>query len=109
MRRPDRSPRLAALCLKANTVGSTKDNAVRSAIFQEVVALLRQHAEWHPLDAIVLPGGFFRLSRALGAAPFVNRKRLVERERFVASITNGLRQLEPLYGATIWMRTARQS
>jgi predicted amidohydrolase len=94
MRRPHRSPRLAALCLQASTTESTKDNIERSAIVTEMIALLRQHPEWHPLDAILLPGGFFQLSRALGASSFAHRKQLVERERFVAAIANDLETLQ---------------
>jgi hypothetical protein len=96
MRRPIRSPRLATLCLQGNTANSPKDNPERIAILSEVLFHLRQRDEWHPLDAVLLPGGYFRLSRTLGALPFEQRKRQVEQESFASAIGDQLEQLQSL-------------
>src|SRR3954471_17478530 len=96
MRRPHRSPRLATLCLQGNTAASTKSNPQRSAILAEVITRLCEQPEWHPLDALVLPGGYFRLSRALGALGFEQRRQQVEREPFVSAIKVDLRRLQSL-------------
>lgn len=96
MRRPTRSPRLATLCLQGDTADSTKSNRERIAILDEVLARLREQAGWHPLDAILLPGGFFRLSRTLGALPFELRKQQLEAEPFISTIRNQLEQLQAL-------------
>lgn len=96
MRRPTRSPRLATLCLQGDTAASTRDNAARTSVLEEAVSVLLQHRTWHPIDALVLPGGFFRLSKPLGASDFKRRRALVSSERFTAAITNTLKQLQEL-------------
>jgi hypothetical protein len=93
MRRPHRSPRLATLCLQGNTANSTKDNPERSTILNEAIARLYNHRDWHPLDALVLPGGYFRLSRTLGALSFEERKQQVEREHFASVVRACLARL----------------
>jgi predicted amidohydrolase len=57
---------------------------------------LQANAKWHPIDAIVLPGGFFWLSRTLGAASFERRIELISQERFADPITATLRALQQL-------------
>ena len=96
MRRPTRSPRLATLCLQGNTAISTKDNAARVPLLKRVVHVLRQERAWHPIDALVLPGGFFWLSRSLGATTFDRRRSLIAAERFVPAITTALEELKEL-------------
>lgn len=96
MRRPHRSPRLATLCLQGDTTNSTKGNAGRITILGEVIARLCDQSDWHPLDAILLPGGYFHLSRTLGTRPFEQRKRRIESERFVMAIRENLARLQPL-------------
>lgn len=96
MRRPHRSPRLATLCLQGNTADSTKSNPQRSAILGEAIARLCEQPDWHPLDALLLPGGFFRLSRTLGALSFEQRKQQVEREHFASAVKVHLTRLQSL-------------
>jgi predicted amidohydrolase len=96
MRRPTRSPRLATLCLQGNTAASTKDNVTRTKLLEKAVRFLLQQRAWHPIDALVLPGGFFWLSRSLGATTFAQRRALVSAERFTADITAALAQLQEL-------------
>lgn len=93
MRRPHRSPRLATLCLQAGTADTTKDNAARISILEETITHIIA-SNWHPLDAVLLPGGFFRLSRTLGALPFDQRKNVIEAERFTGVIRRLLQRLE---------------
>jgi predicted amidohydrolase len=96
MRRPIRSPRLATLCLQGNTAASTKDNFNRVSLLEEVVRIVRERLDWHPIDALVLPGGFFWLSRSLGATTFERRRSLIAAERFVSAITTALAKLKEL-------------
>lgn len=96
MRRPTRSPRLATLCLQSNTATSTRDNTARISILEETVRVLRADPAWHPIDALVMPGGFFRLSKSLGATSFEQRRTLISGERFTAAITAALKQLQEL-------------
>jgi predicted amidohydrolase len=96
MRRPVRSPRLATLCLQGNTATSTKVNAARVPLLEEAVRVLRKERVWHPIDALVLPGGFFWLSRSLGPTTFERRQSLIAAERFVPAITTALEELKEL-------------
>jgi predicted amidohydrolase len=96
MRRPIRSPRLATLCLQGDTAASTRDNVARTSILEEAVRVLQQQRTWHPIDALVMPGGFFRLSKPLGATSFERRRTLISGERFTTSIAAALKQLQEL-------------
>jgi predicted amidohydrolase len=96
MRRPTRSPRLATLCLQGDTAASTRDNAARTSVLEETVRVLLLQLTWHPIDALVLPGGFFRLSKALGASVFERRRTLISGERFTTAIISVLKQLQEL-------------
>jgi predicted amidohydrolase len=96
MRRPTRSPRLATLCLQGNTAASTKDNVTRTKLLEKAVRFLLQQRAWHPIDALVLPGGFFWLSKSLGATTFERRRALISGERFIPAVTTALEQLQEL-------------
>ena len=96
MRRPTRSPRLATLCLQGNTATSTRDNKARISILEETVRVLQKQRTWHPIDALVLPGGFFWLSKTLGATSFERRRTLLSVERLTTSVTSALLRLQEL-------------
>lgn len=87
---------VASLCLHGVPARSMKDNADRLAMLPELVRLLQNQPKWHSLDAIVLPGGTFRLSRALGAIDFERRKMILEKEPITAPIREALDQLDML-------------
>jgi hypothetical protein len=87
---------IASLCVHGTPARTTKDNVERLALLSELMRVLQSHPKWHSLDAIVLPGGFFRLSRALGASDFRRRKEMIEKEAITASIKNLLDQLDML-------------
>jgi len=72
-----------------------KDNSDRLAMLPELVRLLKKHPEWD-LDAIVLPGGMFRLSRTLGATNFERRKAILLKEQITNPIREALDQLDML-------------
>lgn len=88
--------RLATLCVHGAPVVSTKDNVDRLNLLMTVVKALREHPECHPIEALVLPGGFFRLSRALGVTTFERRKAILEKEPITGSIRAALEQLHDL-------------
>lgn len=96
MRRPDRSPRLATLCVQGQPAASTKDNADRAIVLTELTRILSEQRDWHPLDAILLPGGFFRLARAVGASSFARRHELIRKERITDAIGTALAKLDSL-------------
>lgn len=94
MRKP--SLAIASLCLHGVPAQSTRDNKDRLAMLAELFRVLHERREWHSLDAIVLPGGFFRLSRTLGASDFERRKAILEKEAITAPIKEGLDRLDML-------------
>jgi hypothetical protein len=90
-----RSLAVASLCLHGVPAKSMKDNAGRLAMLPELVRLLKEHPEWH-VDAVVMPGGTFRLSRALGATDLERRKAILQKEQITAPIRDALSQLDTL-------------
>lgn len=96
MRRPNRSPRLATLCVHGDTAASTTHNDERIELLESLVLVLSEHRAWHPLDAILLPGGFFWLSKALGTADFGRRSAAIAQERFSSSVIRALTELHTL-------------
>lgn len=83
---------VASLCLHGVPARSMKDNAERLAMLPELVRLLKKHPELR-LDAIVLPGGTFRLSRTLGATDFDRRQAILAKEKITPPIQEALDQL----------------
>lgn len=96
MRRPKRSPRLATLCVHGDTAASTRHNKDRVDLLEAMGSVLKEHGAWHPIDAILLPGGFFWLSKALGAADFGRRSTAIAQERFSSAVTRVLTDLHTL-------------
>lgn len=93
MRRPTRSPRLAALCVLGDTASSAQDNKARIDLLHALEEALQKHHDWHPLDAILLPGGFFWLSTALETAPFDRRATRIRQSSFAEPIFAVLHRL----------------
>lgn len=87
---------LATLCVQGTPATSTKDNADRLILLSQTVRTLRQHPKWHSLHALVLPGGTFRLSRALGATTFERRREILQNEKITAPIIASLESLDML-------------
>lgn len=87
---------VASLCLHGVPARTMKDNTERLALLPELVRLLQNHPQWHSLDAIVLPGGMFRLSRALGATNFERRRAILLKEQISGPIREALDRLDML-------------
>lgn len=90
-----RMPRVVQLCLHGTTA-KPHDNADRIKMLPEIVLVLNELPDWHPIDAVVLPGGFFRMARAFGAAGFAERRAAVRRERFAGAVQTAVSRLEEL-------------
>jgi hypothetical protein len=93
MRRLTRPPRIAALCVLSSTA-KPHQNLERIALLSELARILRKAPDWHSLDAIVLPGGFFRMKRAFGASTFAQRRASVSSEQFAPSAQKIVSQLQ---------------
>ena len=96
MRRPIRSPRVAALCLQGGPVRDDEQNDDRARLVTALAKGLLEHPELHPLDALVLPGGFFWIEGHLSRSSMERRRRHLEQQTVVQTITDTLWALEHL-------------
>ena len=87
MRRPSRSPRLATLCVQGLSASSTNDDTTQIMVLPELVRVLYERTDWHPIDAVVLPGGFFHFAHSLAGVHYVRHRELLGSQRAVAAIT----------------------
>lgn len=82
MRRPNRPPRLVAVCLAGRTAESVSENKRRISLLKEIVEFVHDQGDWHPIDAIVLPGGLFRLDTPLARKSHDERVKVIEKGSF---------------------------
>lgn len=94
MRRPYRSARLAVLCLFGEPARTPADNAIRCHVFPELVRVLP--TPWHPLDAIILPGAFVRMTNIVARSSMARCRQLLAREPLVGSLLESIRVLRKL-------------
>lgn len=73
MTRAMTSLRAVSVCVHGKPAADVKDNRARSDLLRQVAASIQAQPTWAKLDAIVLPGGFFRLRRAVGHLPAPKR------------------------------------
>ncbi len=93
MRRLSRPPRIAALWFRGDTAKHIHDNKRRIALLNDL-ARAPLVADWHPIDAVLLPGGFFRMSKAFGASSFDQRHEAVRKEPFAIAVSAAVGRLE---------------
>lgn len=96
MRRPHRSPRVAALCLQGSPVRDGEQNDDRASLVTAVAKMLHEHPDLHPLDALVFPGGFFWIEGHLSRSSMERRRRYLEQQAVVLAISDTLWALEHL-------------
>jgi hypothetical protein len=82
MRRPTRSARLVTLCVRGKPANRPSRNANRLILLRTALAQLRSR-DWGPIDAVILPGGFFRIRRFIGHLPDRQRAPRLAREPVV--------------------------
>ena len=90
-----RAPRVVQLCLHGTTA-NPQDNAKRIAMLPEIARAIYELPDWHPIDIVILPGGFFRMVRAFGASGFAERRTAVRQERFAGAVQAAVGLLEEL-------------
>lgn len=74
MRRPKRSPRVATLCVLGKRAMKASANPSRGRLLTHAAEAVAKAEGWHSLDALLLPGGYFRLGRFLGPLDYEDRK-----------------------------------
>ncbi len=93
MRRLKRPPRVAALCVLGETVKHPRNNVWRISLLRQLVQVVLA-SDWHPIDAIVLPGGFFRMRKAFGATSFADRREALRYKGFALALQAAVRRLQ---------------
>lgn len=93
MRRLIRPPRIVALCVRGDTAKHIRDNIGRIALFNDIARALSE-ADWHPIEAVLFPGGFFRMSKAFGASSFEQRHEAVRNEPFAIAVSAAVGRLK---------------
>lgn len=68
-----RPPRIVSVCVRGRKAVNDRTNHRSLMLLEEVVEALTSRPDWHPIDAVVLPGGFFRLHHNLGPLSFAKR------------------------------------
>src|SRR4051812_32261 len=68
-----RPARIVTYCHEGRDMKDATDNAARLAALREVAEQLALHPEWHPIDAVVFPGGFLSEIPKKEAAAFVKK------------------------------------
>ncbi len=102
MRRPSRSPRLVSVCLAGTTAKSVSDNKRRIDLLAEVIETITTHVAWHPIDAVIFPGGLFRLDTPIGRKPFEERAKAIASRPFSSAVIKAASALdEQMKGALV--------
>lgn len=109
MRRPKRSPRVATLCVLGRRAMAASSAPSRSRLMTQAADAIAGAAGWQALDALLLPGGFFRLGRFLGPLDYDERKAALEAMPAVQAAiraAQSLQQASPgclvIFGADSW-------
>jgi hypothetical protein len=79
------SPRLVSISIQETRPKTARENRVRMRRLSAIVAAVDQR--WHKVDAIVLPGGYFRSSVNIGDADDALRVRMMDRAGLVTPIS----------------------
>ncbi|MEL3891656.1 hypothetical protein V6B08_15360 [Ferrovibrio sp. MS7] len=86
MRGPNRSPRIAALCVLGKRAHRVAINKPRARLLLAAAQAIAEDPEWHGLDALLLPGAFFRASAYLGGKKHPARVKLLAKEGFMPAV-----------------------
>jgi hypothetical protein len=86
MRRPSRSPRIVTLCVRGNPARDPDMNVQRLALLRTAVLQLAERPDWAPVDALLLPAGYFRIGTYVGALSSGRRRLVLAREAFAHSV-----------------------
>ncbi len=82
MRIPVRRARVATVCVLGRKATRQTMNQPRIRLMLRVIEEIVRRDEWHPVDAVVFPGCFFRLKDFIGRLDFHGRAESMERQDF---------------------------
>jgi len=91
------SARFATMCVRGAPAQTQRDNPARIELLRAVVHQIERRARldprWRGLDALILPGGYFRLAQNAGCASLRSRTELLDATGLVAPLCEAARRL----------------
>ena len=97
-----RPPRVVTVCVLGRKPSRVDRNARASSLLDEVVDAVIGRVDWHPVDAIVVPGGFFRSPVYVGNQPHSERAVTLEATEFGQAVIAAAYRLDAAHpGALI--------
>ena len=97
-----RSPRIVTVCVLGRTTKHPQHNGRSIRLLDQVVDAVISRADWHPVDAIVFPGGFFRSPVYVGNRSHSERAAALEAFDFGQAAMAAAYRLNPAHpGALI--------
>jgi hypothetical protein len=73
-----RKARIATVSVLGGKAQRAKTNHRRTPWLKTIADALSERADWGPLNAVLLPGGFFRLKHSIGRLPHAERVAVIE-------------------------------
>lgn len=92
-RQTKRSARIATLCVLGDPVQTTSANRARIKLLEKAVESIQANSSWARLDALLLPGGYFWLSRPIGPLSDTARRSAVLTQAFARAVCRLVRVL----------------
>jgi hypothetical protein len=89
-----RSARIVTLCVQGKPPKHPSQNRARIALLRRAVQELSQLKSWAPIDALVLPAGYFRIRQFVGDLSLEERHRRIAREPIVKAALKCCVELE---------------
>jgi hypothetical protein len=97
-----RPPRIVTVCVLDRKPSRVPRNARASSLLDQVVDAVISRVDWHPVDAIVFPGGFFRSQVYVGNQSHSERAAALEATDFGRAVMAAAYRLDAAHpGALI--------
>jgi very-short-patch-repair endonuclease len=92
-------PRFTTVCIKGQSARLYRTHTRRLALLASLVREINER--WGKLDAVVFPGGFLGLDRAIGQLNYADRVKALTSACFVKPITSAVRTLDRSHDALL--------
>lgn len=89
-----RSPRVVTVCVLGRTTKHPKHNGRSIRLLDQVVDAVISRVDWHPIDAMVFPGGFFRSPVYVGNRSHSERAAALEATDFGQAVMGAAYRLD---------------
>jgi hypothetical protein len=97
-----RNTRIVTVCLLGRSLKRSRDNKKRAKWLEIITRKIAEQSSWKPIDAVLLPAGFFRLKHYLGPLDHAERVSAIEASRSGRACLAAATELENAFaGATL--------